>query len=203
MSFAVDKKKVLENVMRENIIYAAVSILQKKGHAELTMAKVAKEAQIAKGTVYLYFKNKEELIEKIIFKLRKPLIDKFMTIRDEDILPLEKIEKIFYSMLKDVSEQISIVKVLYRVVELKEGLKFSLNKRMKIVNEIFAEILKEGIKKKIFKIDDIHYTAKMLYACFFYMLKERAEGYKDVLSPEQEVKSFMKILSNGGIIKNT
>lgn len=48
---------------KENlIIEAAVKLFQEKGFASTTISAVAKEAAIGKGTVYGYFKSKEELI---------------------------------------------------------------------------------------------------------------------------------------------
>jgi len=43
------------------ILDAAAFLLQNKDYASITMQQVAEEAEIVKGTLYLYFKTKEEL----------------------------------------------------------------------------------------------------------------------------------------------
>jgi AcrR family transcriptional regulator len=43
---------------------AALRVISRKGLAGTTMQAVAAEAGIAKGTVYLYFKNRDELVER-------------------------------------------------------------------------------------------------------------------------------------------
>ena len=48
----------------EIIIQAGIKLFQEKGFAATTVSAVAKEAGIGKGTVYGYFKSKEELLLK-------------------------------------------------------------------------------------------------------------------------------------------
>jgi AcrR family transcriptional regulator len=49
-------------VRREQILDAAERVLLERGLAAATMADVAKAAAVAKGTVYLYFESKAELL---------------------------------------------------------------------------------------------------------------------------------------------
>lgn len=50
------------DVRREQILDAAARVLVAKGLAEATIADVAADAGIAKGTVYLYFESKAQLL---------------------------------------------------------------------------------------------------------------------------------------------
>lgn len=56
----VDKEQ-----MQENILKAGLSAFLKHGFHNTTMIKIAKEAGIAKGTLYLYFDSKESLTQTI------------------------------------------------------------------------------------------------------------------------------------------
>ena len=56
----VDKEQ-----MRQEILDAALKAFLKHGFHKTTMEKIAKEANIAKGTLYLYFSSKEELTQGI------------------------------------------------------------------------------------------------------------------------------------------
>ncbi len=47
---------------REAIIEAAIELFTTQGYETTTMAEVAKKAAVAVGTVYLYFKNKPDLL---------------------------------------------------------------------------------------------------------------------------------------------
>jgi AcrR family transcriptional regulator len=54
-----DEKKI-------QLIYAAtLQLVKDYGLSGITMSMIAKQAKLATGTVYLYFKNKEELIVKL------------------------------------------------------------------------------------------------------------------------------------------
>ncbi|WNF35982.1 TetR/AcrR family transcriptional regulator [Bacillaceae bacterium IKA-2] len=46
----------------EQIIDAAVKIIAQNGYHHSQVSKIAKEAGVADGTIYLYFKNKEDLL---------------------------------------------------------------------------------------------------------------------------------------------
>ena len=56
----VDKEQ-----MKKDILKASLSAFLKYGFHKATMEKIAKEAGIAKGTLYLYFSSKEELTQSI------------------------------------------------------------------------------------------------------------------------------------------
>ncbi|MCK4662623.1 MAG: TetR/AcrR family transcriptional regulator [Bacteroidales bacterium] len=58
----ISERKEREKEQRKNdIIDAAEKIFFKKGINNSTMDEVAKEAELSKGTLYLYFKSKEEI----------------------------------------------------------------------------------------------------------------------------------------------
>ena len=50
--------------LAEQIFMATDRLMAKEGLTQLSMHKLAKEANVAAGTIYLYFKNKDELLEQ-------------------------------------------------------------------------------------------------------------------------------------------
>ncbi len=50
---------------REAILRAAIKVFAQKGYFNSKVADIAKEAGIADGTVYLYFKSKDEILHSI------------------------------------------------------------------------------------------------------------------------------------------
>ena len=48
--------------LAEQIFSATDRFMAKEGLNQLSMHKLAKEANVAAGTIYLYFKNKDELL---------------------------------------------------------------------------------------------------------------------------------------------
>src|SRR5436190_8072866 len=50
---------------REAILRAAVNVFARRGYFNAKVADIAREAGIADGTVYLYFKSKDEVLHSI------------------------------------------------------------------------------------------------------------------------------------------
>lgn len=63
---------------KEVIFFAALRLIREIGIAGLTMSKIAIEAKIATGTLYIYFKNKEELINELYLDLEKKSSKRFL-----------------------------------------------------------------------------------------------------------------------------
>ena len=58
------KKNVVMEFRLHSIQEAAARVIAQDGLDGATLDAIAKEAGIAKGTIYLYFRNREELVEK-------------------------------------------------------------------------------------------------------------------------------------------
>ncbi len=59
-----DDKKI------EQVYRATLSLVKAKGLAGITMGEIAREANIATGTLYIYFRNKNELINALFTECR-------------------------------------------------------------------------------------------------------------------------------------
>ena len=57
----MSKRDKLKNAKKNQVIEAAGAVFAQKGFARTTIAEVATQAGIGKGTVYEYFKSKEDL----------------------------------------------------------------------------------------------------------------------------------------------
>ena len=58
------KEEVVAEYRIQSIQDAALRVISRKGMAAATMQEIAEEAGIAKGTIYLYFRDRDELVEK-------------------------------------------------------------------------------------------------------------------------------------------
>jgi AcrR family transcriptional regulator len=67
MSEAVrTKEEVLKDFRTQAILDAARRVVAEVGYVDASMERVAQEAGVAKGTLYLYFESKEALFERAI-----------------------------------------------------------------------------------------------------------------------------------------
>ena len=59
------KKEKTTNRKRRNILEAAIKVFARRGFFQSTISQIALEAGVANGTIYLYFKNKEDILVQI------------------------------------------------------------------------------------------------------------------------------------------
>lgn len=83
---------VNKEIKRDKILKAAMKVFAKKGIFETRMEMVAQKAGIAKGTIYEYFKSKDELVQMVFNYL---LVQMNMHVKQSMILastPQEKLK---------------------------------------------------------------------------------------------------------------
>ncbi len=61
---ATTKGEIVEQFRSQSIREAAMRVVSRKGYDHVTVQDIADEAGVAKGTVYLYFKSREDVLEK-------------------------------------------------------------------------------------------------------------------------------------------
>ena len=59
------------------LLAAAVRVFAGHGYFQSTIAQIAREAGVADGTIYLYFKNKEDIMARIVQRQSKKFFDAF------------------------------------------------------------------------------------------------------------------------------
>ncbi len=92
----------IKDESKESIIFeTALLMISKTGLSGLKMSQLAKEANIATGTVYIYFKDKDELIRKLyLYLLRKTTLD-YSKGLDENVPLKLKIKTLTFNYLAE------------------------------------------------------------------------------------------------------
>jgi AcrR family transcriptional regulator len=79
---------------RNDILRAALKVFDREGFEGARIEDVAREAEIAKGTVYLYFSNKQALLEGVVRDVVSPQIDAVeRTATDVQLTPSERLRR--------------------------------------------------------------------------------------------------------------
>ncbi|TDX46481.1 TetR/AcrR family transcriptional regulator [Orenia marismortui] len=102
-----------KNSKKERLIQAAIKLFAKQGYHNTTVAEIADEAGVAKGTVYWYFDSKEQLFWGIIVSGIELLNEKLL--REAQIsnkTAIEKLETIIRLHLDFFKESKNIVKMI-------------------------------------------------------------------------------------------
>jgi TetR/AcrR family fatty acid metabolism transcriptional regulator len=61
---SVSKEELVEGFRIQTIQGAALRVISRRGLAAATMQEIAAEAGVAKGTLYLYFKSRDDLVQR-------------------------------------------------------------------------------------------------------------------------------------------
>lgn len=99
-SFSQDEGKNLVMDRRQEILKAATKSFTLYGYKATTMDQVARFANVGKGTIYTFFKNKEELFDEIITKLISDMEREALNVIHSKKTFQENVHQALYKMLE-------------------------------------------------------------------------------------------------------
>src|SRR5436305_336603 len=88
------KENLWEAHKRQSIQDAVVQLMCREGAESVTMERVAQEVGIAKGTVYLYYETKQELLDAVKESSLEPLRQRVEEILRGPATPEKKLRAI-------------------------------------------------------------------------------------------------------------
>ena len=99
--------------MRAAIVDAVVHVLTHEGAERLTMDRVATEAGVAKGTLYSYFQDKQDLIAAAVEAKLEPLRVEIATVLDSsDLGPRDRLIEVLRRYLHFFDREHDVLRVL-------------------------------------------------------------------------------------------
>jgi AcrR family transcriptional regulator len=93
-----ERKEREKERRRQQIIVAAKRVFSEKGFNKATMEDIAHEAELSPGTLYLYFKNKEELYASLSLRILQYLHIRVEHVIKEDLPPEQKMDALVEAM---------------------------------------------------------------------------------------------------------
>jgi len=81
-----------KTMMKESLHRAVVKVLAGDGIQGLTMDRIAQAAGVSKGTLYIYFQDKRELMQYVVRSSLEPLEQEQEKLFASDLLPPKKLE---------------------------------------------------------------------------------------------------------------
>lgn len=136
------------------IIDAAVDVIAENGYHASQVSKIAKKAGVADGTIYLYFKNKEDILVSVFEEKMGQFIEQIVEATNERENASEKLLTLIemhFSQLA-ANHHLAIVTQL----ELRQSnlsLRQQINRILKPYLVVIDEIVKEGVEENLFRSD--------------------------------------------------
>ena len=87
-----------ETDMIERIFTATDQLMANQGLANLSMHKIARQANISPGTIYLYFKNKDELLHQFAQDIFQRFQDTLRQNNDETLSFFERYRQMWWNV---------------------------------------------------------------------------------------------------------
>ena len=151
---------------RNKIIDAARQVFAKKGVENATMNDIAVAARKGRRTLYTYFNNKEELYWAVAETELDLLSDMMEQAASKDISPDKKIIEVIYARLETVKVEVfrngTLKADFFRDIWKVESVRKRFDIRQIL---LFKQILREGVEKGVFDIDDVDFTALLIHYC--------------------------------------
>src|SRR5690349_16354456 len=107
---------------RERILAAAERVFARRGFFAARVSEIAKDAGVADGTIYLYFKSKDELLISLFEQRMKQVNAVLRTALASETKPVAQLRALIRSYLRLVHDEPAAAEVL--TIELRQSSKF-------------------------------------------------------------------------------
>jgi TetR/AcrR family fatty acid metabolism transcriptional regulator len=164
----------------EAILRAAIKVFARNGFFNSKVADVAREAGVADGTVYLYFKNKEDILVSIFDHITERALSRGRAKLSEVDDPAEKLRRIVYAHLECFARDRDLAIVFQ--VELRGSTKFMEQFSATRVTEyldLIGSVIKEGQQRGVFRSGlNTKIVAKLLFGALDEMVTNWVLSHK-------------------------
>jgi AcrR family transcriptional regulator len=178
---------------REEIIDAFIKVGNRKGLDNTTMQDVAKAVGISVGTIYLDFKNKDELIDAFGKRLFREFHLYGEAILNKAVPAEEKLHDLLVGDVESASRHMRQNQSLFEffhndvIKHIKKNLKENRLQFEQQRIELIRQVLEEGIREGSFQVVNVAETARLLFIAYgsnhfrgpFLFEREHEEVVKD------------------------
>ena len=151
---------------KAKLVDVARQLFAKMGVENTTMNDIAVASKKGRRTLYTYFKSKEDIYMAVVESELDMLSDMMKRVAEKNISPDEKMIEMIYTRLDAVKEVVfrngtlraNFFRDIWRVEKVRK--RFDAKEIL-----LFKDVLREGVEKGVFRIDDIDMTAELVHYC--------------------------------------
>nr|WP_309297433.1 TetR/AcrR family transcriptional regulator [Lysinibacillus sp. KH24] len=141
-----DRKVKRDKPKYKQIIDAAVIVIAENGYHQAQVSKIAKQAGVADGTIYLYFKNKEDILISVFNEKMAVFIESLRDIIENGNTSYDKLSKMIANHLTVLATDRYLATVTQ--LELRQSnkdLRLKINAVLREYLQLLDQILVEGM----------------------------------------------------------
>lgn len=139
---------------RERILAAAVRVFADKGFFGARVSEIARAADVADGTIYLYFKSKEDLLISLFEDRMREINRRLRELVESGSDAIEKLRQLVHLHLRIVTEDRPLAEVL--TVEVRQSAKFmkgAAHPRFREFLRLIVAIIADGQRRGVLRRD--------------------------------------------------
>ena len=195
------KHEVLRNFMETTIAQAAKEVFAERGYQYATLEEIAQRAGMSKATIYLYYRNKDDLflhvVEELVNMVTAATAQEATTTKP----PLEKL----YGMVRGKVEFYEREREFFRIyLSEKQGLEVApKTPHKKAIREMYlqgvqtlADVVQEGIDAGVLRPMDSYRLAFFLQEMISNVLEQRILDHGDT-AVEADVELLLSLFLDG------
>lgn len=181
---SVDRKKL--------ILEAATKSFSLFGYKATTMDQVAKIANVGKGTIYTFYKNKEELFKEIVQRMIEEMKYEAEQSLDDQLSFFENLHRAVYRILEFRQEHQLSLKLLQEEREIgTPAVQEMVNEMEEAIVSYIKEKLKIAIDKGYIQPCDPEITAFLMLKMYFALIFDWERNHTPL--EKEEIAELFKI----------
>jgi AcrR family transcriptional regulator len=180
--------RIQDENKKEAIFKATVKLVNEIGFVSSSVAKIAKEANVSPATIYIYYKNKEDLLTSTYLQIKRRMGKAML----KDFNENDPVRDIFYKIWLNTSDFIYKHPELANYAEQFQNSPYYDSVDSKEAESSFEPILKiieKGIKQKILKDVNLEIIGAFIYYPVFILSNPR-RNRNNALSRKNAEKAF-------------
>jgi TetR/AcrR family transcriptional regulator len=186
---------------RQEMLAAALDLFSEKGYHNVSMHEIAEKAEFAIGTLYKFFKNKEDLYKNLVLEQADRFHEALMKAIEEGDNEIEKLRAFIRAKGRVFSANVSMIRLYFAETRgasfnIMAGLDSKIREQYDGFLQNLAMVFESGIKKKRFKkISDPYHLAVALESitnAFLFLWLEAPERHPYPENPDHILDIILK-----------
>lgn len=177
------------------ILDALLELIKTDKGATCTISDIAKQAGIAKGGIYYYFKSKEEIMDALVERSYGKVIDHCQSELEKQQLPAIEMMKLFFASYYSSPVEPSLDKYLHHSQNAYSHQK-SLTYLLTHLTPLVTKIIAQGVKEEAFICPFPQETAEIILAEFCFVFDRGLFNWTKE-ETEKKLTALSYFLENG------
>jgi len=155
-----------KDLQKQRIVKAAVAVFGRNGYEKTTISQIAQEADMGRGTLYWYFKSKEDLFRQIIRSVIADLTVPIQETMRKEMPIEEKLRLIIRSWLEAGVQNQEFFRIFYSIFAHSQGIfaqemLAAMRSMYALIIETLESMYNEAVRQGQIKSSDTHRLARL------------------------------------------